>query len=183
MDRKDDVKKILSDWDLDVGLDDEEEEEVATEICRLFKPNPESCPICHGSQVVMRNGRSFHCGCWQKPDEGLLLTDYKLYFRGWNLHISDATKKQIFEDIIKAQLSKVLKAGYKSPEEVNKELGWMENAWQDYVDEMIEQAKKEERERITRFVESELWKELGFRNNQKIIDNPKWQALKSGESK
>lgn len=38
--------------------------------------------------------------------EKLLLTDYKLYFRGYNLHISDVIKKHIFEDIAKAQQDK-----------------------------------------------------------------------------
>jgi len=36
----------------------------------------------------------------------LLLTDYKLYFRGYNLHISDVIKKHIFENITKSQLAK-----------------------------------------------------------------------------
>ena len=31
------------------------------------------------------------------------LTDYKIYFRGYSIHISDSVKKHIFDDIVKDQ--------------------------------------------------------------------------------
>ncbi len=35
------------------------------------------------------------------------LTDYKIHFRGYNLHVSDATMKHIFESITQDQIAKL----------------------------------------------------------------------------
>lgn len=89
--------------------------------------------------------------------EGLLLTDEELNNIGYPiLPIGDRTGHK---KVAHSQLSKAQK----------------------YYEAKIEEAKQAERERVIQFVERELYKELGLKNNQRIITSERWQALKSGK--
>jgi len=91
----------------------------------------------------------------------LLLTDYKLYFRGYNLHISDVIKKHIFENITKSQLAK--DSEYYEAEKVKAfEAGRKE------VVECVEDNSYES---------NSYWHSLLF--PKLLLDKEKWQALKA----
>jgi len=102
----DKVKEILGRQLAHYGVSNRIVSIVAYEVCQLFPKspdNPEGEELAIIDKAMAETGK-IDLGSFAKyVDESGLLTDYKLYFRGFNLHISDIYKKHIFDDIVKDQ--------------------------------------------------------------------------------